>query len=116
MNEELKVIISAEISKLKKGVDDATKSIKGFKAQMEKVEAGEDVTETADELLEKISDVLNIVDGGAEASKSAPKPKAEEVQTEEKKDELNIEAKKDDVAIKEEKDSKNGNNKFSKRN
>lgn len=83
-----------------------------IKAQMEKVEAGEDVTETADELLEKISDVLNIVDGGAEASKSAPKPKAEEVQTEEKKDELNIEAKKDDVAIKEEKDSKNGNNKF----
>ena len=44
MNEELKVIISAETSKLKKGVEDATKSINGFKAQMEK--AGKNVDKT----------------------------------------------------------------------
>ena len=44
MNEELKVIISAETSKLKKGVADATKSINGFKAQMEK--AGKNVDTT----------------------------------------------------------------------
>ena len=44
MNEELKVIISAETSKLKKGVEDATKSINGFKAQMEK--AGKNVDTT----------------------------------------------------------------------
>ena len=44
MNEELKVIISAEISKLKKGVDDATKSINGFKAKMEKVGSNVDTT------------------------------------------------------------------------
>ena len=34
MNEELKVIISAEISKLKKGVDDAKKEINSFKEQV----------------------------------------------------------------------------------
>ena len=34
MNDELKVIISAEISKLKKGVDDAKKEIKSFKEQV----------------------------------------------------------------------------------
>ena len=44
MNEELKVIISAETSKLKKGVEDATKSISGFKAQMEKVGSNVDTT------------------------------------------------------------------------
>ena len=36
MNEELKVIISAEISKLKQGLNDAKSEIKGFKGQMEK--------------------------------------------------------------------------------
>jgi len=77
-----------------------------IKAQMEKVEAGEDVTETADELLEKISDVLRIVDGGEPEEPKAAKPK------ETKKDDLNIEAKKNDVAIREEKDAKDGNNKF----
>ena len=44
MNEELKVIISAETSKLKKGVEDATKSINGFKDQMEKVGKNVDTT------------------------------------------------------------------------
>lgn len=34
MNEELKVIISAEISKLKQGIDDAKNKIKGFKEQV----------------------------------------------------------------------------------
>ena len=44
MNEELKVIISAETSKLKKGVEDATKSINGFKAQMKKAGSNVDTT------------------------------------------------------------------------
>lgn len=34
MNEQLKIIISAEIDKLKKGVDDAKKQVKGFKEQV----------------------------------------------------------------------------------
>lgn len=77
-----------------------------IKAQMEKVEAGEDVTETADDLLVKIADVLNIVDGGEPAA-AAPAV-AEGAPA----DDLNVEAKKDDIAIEEEKDSKTGNNKF----
>ena len=44
MNEELKVIISAEISKLKQGVNDAKKSLTGFvqnnKSKMEELEKG----------------------------------------------------------------------------
>ena len=44
MNEELKVIISAEISKLKQGVNDAQKNLKGFvqttKSKMEALEKG----------------------------------------------------------------------------
>lgn len=43
MNEELKVIISAEISKLKQGLNQAKSEIKGFKGQMEK--AGKAVSE-----------------------------------------------------------------------
>lgn len=39
MNEELKVIISAEISKLKKNVSDAKQSIKNFTEQVEKAKA-----------------------------------------------------------------------------
>lgn len=41
MNEELKVIISAEVTKLKKGVEDAEKQIKGFKEHVK--DAGKDV-------------------------------------------------------------------------
>ena len=44
MKEELKVIISAEINKLKKGVDDAQKEIKSFKEQVK--DAGKNVDET----------------------------------------------------------------------
>ncbi len=80
-----------------------------IKAQMEKVEAGEDVTETADELLSKISDVLVIVDGGSPApAKPAETPAPKETAG----DSLNVEAKKDDIAIEEESDTKAGNNKF----
>ena len=36
MNEELKIIISAEINKLKKGVADAKKEVSGFKEEVKK--------------------------------------------------------------------------------
>ena len=36
MNEELKVIIKAEVDKLKKGIDDAKKQMSGFKEQVQK--------------------------------------------------------------------------------
>lgn len=42
MNEELKVIISAEVAKLKKGIDDAKKQVSGFKEQVKNAAAGVD--------------------------------------------------------------------------
>ena len=42
MNEELKVIISAEISKLKKNVSDAKQDIKNFGEQVKKAKADVD--------------------------------------------------------------------------
>lgn len=78
-----------------------------IKAQMEKVEAGEDVTETADELLSKIADVLAIVGGEQPAPANA-----DNADKKEDKSELNVEAKKEDVAINEENLSKEGDNKF----
>ena len=41
MNEELKVIISAEVSKFKKGIEDAKKQINDFKSKVQ--EASKDV-------------------------------------------------------------------------
>ena len=42
MNEELKVIISAEVAKLKQGMEQAKESIKGFKSQVEKAKKNVD--------------------------------------------------------------------------
>jgi two-component system chemotaxis sensor kinase CheA len=81
-----------------------------IKAQMERVEAGEDVTETADDLLSKIADVIKIVDGGAPAASNTEKQ--EETKTADETESLNVEAKKADIAIGEESDSKAGDNKF----
>ena len=36
MNEQLKIIISAEISNLKKNIDEAKGKVSGFKAEVEK--------------------------------------------------------------------------------
>ncbi len=36
MNEELRIIISAEVSKAKKAIEDAKAKISGFKAEVEK--------------------------------------------------------------------------------
>lgn len=80
-----------------------------IKAQMEKVEAGEDVNETADELLSKIADVLALV--GGEKPPAAAASDAVEEEPAENAD-LNVEAKKEDVAINEESAAKNGDNKF----
>lgn len=44
MNDELKVVISAEISKFKKGIDDAKKQISGFQAEVEKQSKNVDKT------------------------------------------------------------------------
>ena len=42
MNEQLKIIISAEVAKLKKGVDDAKKKISAFKDEVKKASANVD--------------------------------------------------------------------------
>lgn len=66
MNEELKIIISAEISKLKKGVADAKKEVGSFKEQVDK--ASKDV----DSKFKKMGDGIGkAVKAGAKAAAAA---------------------------------------------
>lgn len=59
MNEELKIIISAEIDKLKKGVESAQKQVKGFKDQVKK--ASENVDKTFEKMGAGITNALKTV-------------------------------------------------------
>ena len=58
MNEELKVIISAEVSKLKSGVEDAKKHIKSFSEQVK--EASKDVDEKFKNAGDKIGSAMKV--------------------------------------------------------
>lgn len=59
MNEQLKIIISAEIDKLKKGVDDAQKHMKSFKDQVK--DASKDVDSNIKSMGEGIKSGLKVV-------------------------------------------------------
>ena len=66
MNENLKVIISAEITKLKKGLEDAKTGINGFKGEVEKAKAN------VDDNMKKAGDAIgNGIKKGVDTAKVA---------------------------------------------